>query len=69
MLGNKNEWVAVMTYPGSEMAVAKRFEIDDDPNGQKPIEYYLPMLANRDKRFKGNTLPEKPCSHAIFSHT
>ncbi len=69
MLGDKQEWVAVMTHPGAELQVAKRFEADDDPHGQKPIEYYLPMLANRDRRYKGKQLPEKPMFPCyIFAH-
>lgn len=69
MLGEKQEWVAVMTYPGAEAQVAKRFEADDDPHGQKPIEYYLPMLANRDRRYKHNNMPEKPMFPCyIFAH-
>ena len=68
MLGEKREWVAVMTYTGSEATVARRFEAADDPHGQKPIEYYLPMLANKDKRFK-QQIAEKPMFPGyIFAH-
>lgn len=44
-----------MTYPNAETLVAQRFE-----EAEPPIEYYLPMLAGKDRRFKRNTLPEKP---------
>ena len=68
MLGDKKEWVAVMTQPGKELYVARRFEVDDDPNGQKPIEYYLPMLSVRDKRHKDD-MQEKPMFPCyIFAH-
>lgn len=68
MLGDHNEWVAVMTQPGKESYVAKRFELDDDPHGQKPIEYYLPMLTVRDKRCKTD-MQEKPMFPCyIFAH-
>lgn len=68
MLGDKKEWVAVMTQPGKELHVAKRFKADDDPFGQKPIEYYLPMLAVRDKRCKKD-MQEKPMFPCyIFAH-
>lgn len=68
MLGDGKQWVAVMTQHGKEQYVAKRFEDCDDPNGQKPIEYYLPMLVNRDKRFKRDVTekPMFPCY--IFAH-
>lgn len=55
MLTEKSSWVAVMTYPHAETLVAEHFR-DDNP----PIEYYLPLLAGKDKRFKKNPLPEKP---------
>ena len=68
MLTDTPSWCAVMTRPGAETAVAKSFEKDDDPHGQKPIEYYLPMLAVRDKRRK-NELHEKPMFPCyIFAH-
>ena len=43
-----------MTYPNAEAQVAKHLQ--EDLN----IEYYLPMLHNRDKRYKRNKQPEKP---------
>lgn len=55
MLDSKPSWVAVMTYPNAETLVAERFR-DAEP----PIEYYLPMMSGKDKRFKKNPLPEKP---------
>lgn len=55
MLTSKPSWVAVMTYPNAETLVAEHFR-----NDEHPIEYYLPMLAGKDKRFKKNPLPEKP---------
>lgn len=68
MLGDDKQWVAVMTQPGREAYVAKRFEVDDDPHGQKPIEYYLPMLSVRDKRCKTD-MQEKPMFPCyIFAH-
>ena len=68
MLGEEKQWVAVMTHPGREAYVAKRFEVDDDPHGQKPIDYYLPMLSVRDKRCKKD-MQEKPMFPCyIFAH-
>ena len=68
MLTSTPAWCAVMTRPGTETAVAKRFEQADDPYGQKPIEYYLPMIANRDKRYK-REMTEKPMFPCyIFAH-
>ena len=55
MLTSKPAWVAVMTHPNAETLVAEHFR-----NAEPPIEYYLPMLAGKDKRFKKNPLPEKP---------
>ncbi len=55
MLDSTPAWVAVMTHPNAEATVARHFE-----EATPPIEYYLPMLANRDRRFKRNTMPEKP---------
>ncbi len=55
MLDSNPSWVAVMTYPGAEPLVAERFR-DATP----PIEYYLPMLYGKDKRFKKNPIQEKP---------
>lgn len=55
MLTSQYSWAAVMTHYNAEPLVAKRFE-----EAEPPIEYYLPMLANRDKRHKGKDLPEKP---------
>ncbi len=68
MLTDTPSWCAVMTRPGAETAVAKSFEKDDDPHGQKPIEYYLPMLAVKDKRHKDDMQdkPMFPCY--IFAH-
>ncbi len=48
-----------MTYPNAEPLVAERFR-----GAEPPIECYLPMLINRDKRFKKNPFQEKamfPC--------
>lgn len=47
-------WVAVMTYPNAEASVANHFRED------LGLECYLPMMHNRDKRFKRNTAVEKP---------
>ena len=55
MLTSKPSWVAVMTYPNAETLVAEHFR-DNIP----AIEYYLPMIAGKDKRFKKNPLQEKP---------
>lgn len=55
MLDKRPSWVAIMTYHNAEMTVARNFDKADPP-----IEYYLPMLAVRDKRAKGKDLPEKP---------
>lgn len=64
MLTSKPSWVAVMTYPNAETLVAEHFR-----NDEHPIEYYLPMLAGKDKRFKKNPLPEKPMFPCyIFAH-
>ena len=68
MLGDKKQWVAVMTQPGKELYVAKRFEDDDDPHGQKPIEYYLPLLISRDKRRKKEMLEKAMFPCYIFAH-
>jgi transcription antitermination factor NusG len=59
MLTEKPAWVAVMTSPNVESLVAERFR-----KAEPPIEYYLPMLVSKDKRFKKDALPEKamfPC--------
>lgn len=59
MLDSNPAWVAVMTRPNSELLVADRFEHADPP-----IEYYLPKLICKDKRFRRNAEPEKamfPC--------
>ena len=55
MLTSQYSWAAVLTRHNAEMLVAKRFE-----EAEPPIEYYLPMLAVRDKRIKSKELPEKP---------
>ena len=55
MLTSKPTWVAVMTHPNTEILVAERFR-----NAEPPIECYLPMLATKDKRFKADSIPEKP---------
>lgn len=55
MLTSQHSWAAVLTRHNAEMLVAKRFE-----EAEPPIEYYLPMLAVRDKRIKSKELPEKP---------
>lgn len=59
MLTSTPAWCAVLTYPNAETTVANNFA-----KAEPPIEYYLPMLANRDRRFKHNDMPEKamfPC--------
>lgn len=55
MLTDSPSWVAVMTYPNAEATVANHFR-----NTSPEIECYLPMLANRDRRYKRNNFPEKP---------
>ncbi|MCR5444730.1 MAG: hypothetical protein K6E96_03480 [Bacteroidales bacterium] len=55
MLDSKPTWVAVMTRPNAETLVAERFR-----NADTPIEYYLPMIIGKDKRFKRNPMHEKP---------
>ncbi|MBR2958920.1 MAG: transcription termination/antitermination NusG family protein [Bacteroidales bacterium] len=55
MLSSTPAWVAVMTHPNAETTVAKHFA-----EANPPIEYYLPMLANRDRRYKHNNMTEKP---------
>ena len=55
MLDSNPSWVAVMTFTGAEKLVADRLREADHP-----IECYLPLLAERDKRFKRDQLPEKP---------
>ena len=53
-----------MTYPNSESRVAERLR-----NAEPPIECYLPMMANKDKRFKNNIEPEKPMFPCyLFAH-
>lgn len=68
MLTSTPSWCAVMTRVGQESAVAKRFEKADDPHGQKPIEYYLPMLATRDRRCKGEIVEKPMFPGYIFAH-
>ena len=53
MLTSKPSWVAVMTHPQAETLVAERLR-------NAEIECYLPMLAEKDKRFKKNPIQEKP---------
>lgn len=55
MLDSNPAWVAVMTYPNAEILVAERFR-----DAAEPIEYYLPMMVGKDKRFKRNPIQEKP---------
>lgn len=55
MLDSRPAWVAVMTHPNAESLVANRFA-----EANPPIEYYLPMLACKDKRFRRNPTHEKP---------
>lgn len=55
MLDSHPSWCAVMTRTGAEAKVARHFA-----NAEPPVEHYLPMLAQRDKRCKGGSLPEKP---------
>lgn len=55
MLDEKPTWVAVMTYPQAEFSVARHFE-NDEPH----IEYYLPLLMGRDRRYKRNPMQAKP---------
>jgi len=55
MLTIKPSWVAVMTLPRTEQLVAKRFK-----ESVPPIEYYLPMMANKDRRRKRNIGAERP---------
>ena len=53
MLDEKYEWVAVMTRHQAESIAAKAIE-------NLGAEVYLPMMPLRDRRFKGNDIPEKP---------
>ena len=55
MLDSHPAWVAVMTHPAAELKVAKRFA-----EGEPPIEYYLPMIGGRDRRYRKQTVAEKP---------
>lgn len=55
MLDTNPAWVAVMTHPHAETTVAKHFA-----DAKPPIEYYLPMLVNRDRRVKRGGMMEKP---------
>ena len=52
MLTEKREWAAVITHPKAERLAAAELE-------KMGLEVYLPLLPNRDKRFK-KPLPEKP---------
>lgn len=62
MLSEKLSWVAVMTRPRSEVSAANALR-------DKGVEVYLPMLQERDKRFKVNQLPEKPMFPCyLFAH-
>lgn len=55
MLDHNPAWVAVMTLPNYEQRVARAFA-----DAQPAIECYLPMLANKDRRFKKDLGVEKP---------
>lgn len=55
MLDTNPAWVAIMTHPNAETLVAERFR-----NADPPIECYLPLLVQKDKRFKRNNLQERP---------
>lgn len=64
MLDSTPAWVAVMTHPHAEATVAKHFA-EADP----PIEHYLPMLVNRDRRVKKGGIMEKPMfPNYLFAH-
>lgn len=53
MLDKKFEWVAVMTrYQAEPIAVKALADLG--------LEVYLPMMPMRDRRHKGDDLPEKP---------
>lgn len=54
MLTSRPAWAAVMTITNAEPTVAKRFA-----EAEPPIECYLPMMAVRDRRLKGNDMKEK----------
>lgn len=61
---NKPSWVAVMTHPNAEMLVARRFA-----EAEPPVEHYLPLMRIKDRRFKQDSLPEKPMFPCyIFAH-
>ncbi|MBQ9417263.1 MAG: hypothetical protein IJU19_01650 [Bacteroidales bacterium] len=55
MLTDIPTWVAVLTYPNAEQTVVNHLR-KEAPD----IECYLPMMANRDRRYKRHDLPEKP---------
>ncbi len=55
MLDSNPSWVAVMTRPNIETQVAERFA-----QSTTPIEYYLPMMACKDKRIRRKEQFEKP---------
>lgn len=64
MLNSNHVWVAVMTRPGAETAVAERFR-----ENVNPIECYLPMLAVRTGHRKNTTVTEEPMfPHYLFAH-
>lgn len=64
MLDSRHAWVAVMTFPNAETKVADNFE-----NAEPPIEYYLPMMAVKDRRRKLVDMQEKPMFPGyIFAH-
>lgn len=64
MLTDRTAWVAIMTHPNAEGLVANRFE-----TATPPIEYYLPKLICKDKRFKHNMQPEKAMFPGyLFAH-
>lgn len=54
MLTESYQWVAVTTMPGHESKVAEQFAKAD-----VPVEYYLPMMVDRDRRRTKNKMVEK----------
>lgn len=55
MLTSDPAWVAVLTHHNAETTVAERLR-----NADPPIECYLPMMVNKDKRLKHNSMLERP---------
>ena len=55
MLDHNPAWVAVMTRYSNESLVASRFA-----NATPPIEHYLPMITNKDKRRTRHPQEERP---------